>query len=471
MSKDNQITVNKADLDSLITNSVATQRQLLEHRINGTSAQKHDVYKSAGYPNTITFEEYWKMYTRGGLAKRVVDAFTDDTWVQDPIVKEITDDNAKETKFDDDIKNLNSDMKLWSTLQRFDVVSGVGQYGGLLIGFDDGLAAKLPVTNASNVIYLRPLPEKYVVPNQINNDTTSPRYGKPETYTITVDNKMSIEVHWTRVMHFTWEKLESDFYGVPALQVVFNYMLDLEKIGAASGEGYWKGAYPGLALNADKDANFDDDKIKAIKNQFTDYENELRRNLAIDGAKIEQLKPVVVSPDKQISSITTLTAGATGIPKRMLIGDEKGILAGDQDENRWMKAIKKRQNSLIIPMMIEALIDHLIDVGVLDKVDYAVIFPDPYAPSEEDILKNSKLLIEVINAYLDGSASDILPLVEFLMQIMGYEREAAEKIEKQYFNIIQEEEDDEEGDDDINTNEESFFSRIKNNSLFGKGKK
>ena len=39
-----------------------------------------DMYATLGYPDEISYQDYYARYKRGGIAKTIIDAFVEETW-------------------------------------------------------------------------------------------------------------------------------------------------------------------------------------------------------------------------------------------------------------------------------------------------------------------------------------------------------------------------------------------------------
>lgn len=122
---------------------------------------RRDINKECGYPETyeLTSEKWQDYYERHPIACRVVELFPTECWQITPDIYE-TDDPNVETPFEQGFKDLavalrgqNSYYKpeeeivhpIWEYCKRLDILSGIGQFGVMLLGFDDGLSLNQPV--------------------------------------------------------------------------------------------------------------------------------------------------------------------------------------------------------------------------------------------------------------------------------------------------------------------------------------
>src|SRR5690606_31122141 len=145
----------------------------------------------------------------------------------------------------------------------------------------------------------------------------------------------SVDVHWTRVIHIAERALDDEAIGLPRLERIYNRVMDCEKLLGGSAEIYWQNAAQLRASKADPEVEWDPDEQKAMEEQFEELYHGLRRDLRLRGVEPHQLAAAVADPKGHLDAQLDFISGATGIPKRILIGSERGELASEQDENNW----------------------------------------------------------------------------------------------------------------------------------------
>src|SRR5207237_4584130 len=157
---------------------------------------------------------------------------------------------------------------------RIDRLSGIGQYGIILLGLDDGqdLSSPAPGLDPSTgrpdpnrrketkLNFLRVFDQTIVRVSKINNDPFSPRYQQPDEYAIQfttpglasseIPTPTAIEnkVHWSRVIHLADNRHSSEVYGVPRMLAVLDYLYDLKKVVGGSAEMFYRGGFPGYSF-------------------------------------------------------------------------------------------------------------------------------------------------------------------------------------------------------------------------------
>jgi len=132
--------------------------------------------------------------------------------------------------------------------------------------------------------------------------------------------------------------------------------------------------------------------------------------------------------DVQIQAISV----ETGIPKRILVGSERGELASSQDREAWLSLIKTRMEEYAEPEILRPFIDKCMETGILPKVEkYNVMWEDLFSPSEKDKVEVGKERATSLKAYADSmGASDILPAEFAYKYILGLTEEQIDEVQK-----------------------------------------
>lgn len=429
------------ELINLFTSTMQRRSDLANRLGYSFKNDERDLYKALGFPQTLQFQHYWAFYTREGVATKVVDIPVDSCWQKPPELRELGDEGvekANDTKFETEWKELVKKRKIWHYLTRIDKLSGIGKFGVLLMGFNDG-AGKLEeeVTRATELIYLRPYKEDSVSIETYESNTSDERYGLPLMYRLKITKSEGGEVeelvHWSRLLHVAEGLLEDDIMGIPRMRNVYNLIAGLNLVSGGSGEMFWRGAFPGLAFILDKDAELDvDQDSDALNSEINDYIHDLQRTIKLQGMKIQSLAPQVADPSKHVEILMTMIAASRGIPKRIFMGTERGELASSQDESAWNRKIEERQTNYCDPGLVRPFVDRCISVGVLPepKEGYEIEWPDVSVPTEEQTIDIAKKKTEALVAYSNSSATELLPFDIFLKEILGLSDELIEQVQQ-----------------------------------------
>lgn len=390
---------------------------------------KRDLYKTLGYELSPNFNSYYARYRRQDIAKAVVEALPNACWRLKPTV---VDSEEQGSEFELQMADLVRTKHIWQYLSRADRIAGIGNYGGVLMGFDDGKDPAEPILRAGALLYLRPYTQEYLTVKSQVEDPANERYGLPETYTVSISGgsqttggeKSELTVHYSRILLISEGLVEDDIYGTPRLECVLNRLQDLELITGGSAEMFWRGAFPGYAFKAQSDAQFAPESLADLEDEIQDYLHELRRYVRLQGIDIQELQPQVADPTNHFDVLVTLIAAAARIPKRILLGSERGELASGQDERAWLDRIDERRTDHVEPNIIRPLVDTLIAVGTLPAPpsgEYNVVWPLLVVTGEKDRMEIARTASEALAKYVaTPGLSSALPFEMYLKKFMGF---------------------------------------------------
>lgn len=143
--------------EEMVANALMARSELMSTLLD----PRRDVDAECHYPSTqeVTPEQYKQLFDRDPIACRVVNCLPSECWQVQPSVFE-TDDPNVTTPFEeawDLLQPMTSGFSwykseegssVWDYLRRADILSGIGHFGVLLMGFDDGKNLQEPVEGA-----------------------------------------------------------------------------------------------------------------------------------------------------------------------------------------------------------------------------------------------------------------------------------------------------------------------------------
>jgi len=443
-------------LKDAVLNELSTRTALMQSLLD----PRRDLDTECGYTVNPRATDYNEMYDKEGIAKRVVHILPEESWLVYPTIYEV--EEPKDTAFETAWRDLNKRFSLFSVLSRADALSGIGRFGVILLGLDDGEELDKPVKpGPRKLLYLRVFDESVVKIQQSVIDTKNERFGFPLMYEITFENttegnttSVSKNVHYSRIVHIADNKRMSEVLGVSRLRSVFNQILNLRKLLGSSPEGYWQAAFPGYSLEIDPNllasgtSNLDSEAIKA---SMQDFINTSQRWLNTVGVSVKTLAPQIVDPTPHVIIQLKIIAITLGMPFRIFMGTEEGKLAGGQDSKAWVKRIAGRQNDYITPRIILPFIKQLIEYQILpEPEEINVDWPDMLAPSDQEKADVQAVIIKTLREYIQGDVQAIIAPKRLLVDFMGYDEEQADMIIEE---VMAEEELNEEAIEEDNLNE------------------
>lgn len=361
----------------LVANAI--NRQAFARAMGGITAYggDRDYWMVLGYEGDPSVEDYRLRYKRQDVAKRVVDLPCTDTWKLPP---KISENDNEETEFVKAWEALVTKLKVWNILTRTDILSGIGHYGVILVGLrgaGDDMSKAVEQGNGGDVTFLRTYSEEHTKIQTWIKDKASSRFGMPETYridTLSPDSDDfpgggSIIVHHTRIIHIAEGKLDSETFGTPRLEIVYNQFDNDMKVVGGGSEATWLNMRQGVAVTPAE--GYDIDTSDTATNKFLDeierYLHDPARVLRLVGMDAQQIGTPAVMEIGDISDvIISRISAATGIPQGKLKGSAAGELASaEQDDKRWAGDISSRQTNYAEPEILRRFIDKMVWYGVL----------------------------------------------------------------------------------------------------------
>lgn len=394
-----------------------------------------DIYQALGYPLTIQFSDYAARYTRQDIAKAVIDRPAKATWEGELNIQEPT--TAEDTALETEWVSLRKTFKLQNIFNRVDRLAGIGCYSVLLFGLDDVKKKEdwsKPVTKgARKILYLKPFGEGSAKIAEYVKNTSDPRYGYPLFYDIKITDPSNsatsgtsetIKVHYSRVLHVVDDILESDIIGIPKLEAIFNRLIDLEKLVGGDAEMFWRGARPGYQGIVDKDYMMTTEARESLKDQIDEFEHNLRRLLVNEGVEYKSLAQQIAEPGNHVDIQIQMISAVTGIPKRILVGSERGELSSGQDADEWKTFVQNRRTDHAETHIVKPFIDFCIEYGILsgpsEEDSYEIVWSDLFATSEKERVDVGRARSEALRNYATTPLAEaIVPPTAFMEFFLG----------------------------------------------------
>lgn len=378
---------------------------------------KRDVWTVAGYPAKVNFDKHWNMQARFGIAKAGIHRIVDKCWQSSPIITDGEFDGERSlTPFEKDLEILIEKHYLFARLKGVDWRNRIGRYAGILpiVTESQKTNPQEPASKSlgiKSLLKLVPLPESQLDVNSVrsNSDISSADYGMPEYYNLRQDvngdrnptENSEIQLDPSRVFIFAEGADDGSIFGIPANEAGYNALLDLEKICASGAEGHFKNAKQRTVVNV-KDGQVaqvitNDKKKKEVWEQTAaDFASGFDTMLTTYGMDVHQLQSTLADPTHPFTNSLNVYAASIAIPATILIGQQTGRLASDEDQADWAQTAESRRENTLTPA-IKAFLMYLVDRGIMQKPtnDIMVEWEDLSEPSTGDKLDNSKKMADV----------------------------------------------------------------------------
>lgn len=357
---------------------------------------KHNHYKDFGYPDTLSFDQFFSMYRRNGLAKAGVNKTVKKVWETRPALLEQSEQHD-ETSVESDIRKHFEKLRVWQCLATAERRSLVGSYAGVILRIADSKPFKEPLARVTGglaaLVEVIPAWEGQLTVSTWDTDETSETYGQPSMFSFneaavgnsqasTTSKHRSFEVHPDRVI--VWSD-DGTVHGSSLLMAGYNDLLTLEKVAGAGGEGFWKNSKSAPVLQVDKDAKLKDmaaamgvgtDEITdAMNEQVEDWQKGFDQLLMLQGIEAKTLGVTLPSPEHFYGIALQSFAASIDIPTKILVGMQTGERASTEDAKEWSKTCMARRSDHTIPNIM-ALVDRLEMAGILPESDWHIGWTD-----------------------------------------------------------------------------------------------
>ena len=413
------------------------------------SDAKRNVWQAAGYPDQIEFENLWNMVERNGLAHAALHLPIKKTWQDFPTITdgEKEEGDTSQTQFEKDLEVLIKKHKLFHRLKALDKRQSYGRYGGIVIiakelAKGESTAPIKPIGGVDSIVKLVPTYESQIIvnPSHIIRDVTNPMYGNPTQFEFRsyvtgsrspLDQAGRRNLHHSRVFAWGEDADDGTIFGVPALLSPYNALLDYEKIRASMAEGYFKNAKQRFTLNIN-DAQIASQMLgRENKEQFDrqvdDFSTGIDTSLLLSGMDAKLLQSTMHDPEHPIMICVNEVGSSRGIPATILIGQQTGRLASDEDQSHFAQNMNARRE-LEANEMIAGFLEHLIRYKMLTppENEITITWKDLTEPSPKDKIDITERMAGVNEKQFRAGQTEPVFVSEEMRVAAGYDRELPE---------------------------------------------
>lgn len=390
---------------SLIANATGFMRDRLQRMFPFAYGlnTKHSYAKDYGWPEELSFDQFYRLYSRSGLAAAAVDKTIGKTWQTMPALWES--EKPAESKAEEAIRKHFAKRKIWRSLMDADRRSMVGEYAGAIVLLRDGRPLDQPVTRVrrgiENVVGIIPAWQGQLTPVEWDEIPTSETYGEPLYYQFNeqaVGNpvnakKSEVRIHRDRIL--IWSD-DGTLNCKSALEPGYNDVSDAEKIKGAGGEGFWKSSRGAPIIEAPKGVTPNDvqrgmgatssaDVIDKLNEQVEAFQSGFDNALMLGGFAVKPLTITLPQPKEFWEPCVQSFAASMQIPFKILVGNITGERASTEDKTEWAETNMSRRENRVLPIL-QDFIDRLVAWGVLDAKDWTIGWTSLLEASPDDKL-------------------------------------------------------------------------------------
>lgn len=307
-------------------------------RTMGIDNKRPDAWAEYGYKENLTFQDFFNLYTRHGIAKGVVDriaekVFQTAPWViQGPKEAEKKPTTAWELAF----QTLSEEVDLWWYFKEAYAMRMVGAWSGLILKYanDKDLELKDEVSSGAVLVDLIPVWSGQLKPATYDplGNVTMWNYTPSGFDATDLQNGAPVTIHPSRVY------IVGDYKrGRSLLEAGYNSFVDMEKIAGGGGEGYLKNASRQLHINYESDASPvkpgqpEDEVADELNDQAKKLNTRSDLVIATQGATVTPLVAQLPDPEKPFSVSLQIGMASVRIASRIVVGSQTGERASVED--------------------------------------------------------------------------------------------------------------------------------------------
>lgn len=373
---------------------------------------KHDYRADYGWPETLTFNDFYRMYTRSGIAKAAVDKTIDKTWESMPALWES--EEAGKTPAEKRVAEHFKKKNIWRSLMDADRRSMVGEYAGAIILLRDGQNLEQPVTTVPKGIEslagIIPAWQGQLTVAEWDEVQTSETYGEPLYFQFnqqavgdpTTTKLNQVRIHRDRML--IWSD-DGTLNCSSALEAGFNDVSDAEKIKGAGGEGFWKSARGAPIIEAPQGISLADmqrgmaaatpeEVLEKLNEKVDDFQAGFDKALMIGGFAAKPLTITLPQPKEFWEPCVQSFAASMSIPYKVLIGNITGERASTEDSREWAQTNMSRRENRVIPIL-NALVGRLVGWGLLEPKPWTIGWTSLLESSPDDKLARAEKMANI----------------------------------------------------------------------------
>ncbi len=434
------------DNGASIATMVLNQRQNLptdqfrqvSELFGSTDTRTDQAWDSYGYKGQLEYRDFYTMFSRFGIGRACIMRPVDKCWQTRP--KVVTKEEEHEPdSWEKEFQMFCDRFDLWERLKGLDWRQRITRYAGLIMFVADNKQMSQPLAPGGKLADIRPVLEGQLYPTSWDEDTTSIRYGLPIMYQLneqTLGDKnqhsgRSIEIHYSRVIVWAEGADDGTPYGIPALEPIFNSLVSLERLIGAGGTGFWKAARQSMQLEIDSEQDLTqlaqslNTDVGGLADALNDEVNYFQRGfdsvLALQGVKGTVFDFKMPNSKELFDNCASDVAAGIGIPMTILIGQQTGRLASDEDQSDWSQTNEARRSNFLSPAIMQTII-RFIDLGFLPspKGPIFVQWDSLQEPSEKDKLELAEKMA-LVNKALMGTGTGMVFTADEMRKVTGRE--------------------------------------------------
>lgn len=357
-------------------------------RTMGLDNKRPDAWAEYGYKEKLSFQDFYNLYARHGVAAGVVDRVAEKVFQTAPwVIQGPKEANKKPTtEWELAFETLAEDTDLWWYFKEAYAMRMVGAWSGLILRFSNDTAQlSEPPTAGAMLQDLIP-----VWRGQLQIATRDPLGTVTQwNYTPSGFDATDMQTDPPTALHPDRLYIVGDYRrGRSMLEAGYNAFVDMEKVTGGAGEGFLKNAARQLHINYESDAkptkpNQPDDEVaEELNDQVKALNTRNDLALATQGATVTPIVATVPDPEKPFNVSLQVSMASVRIPARIVVGSQTGERASVEDINDFNERCQGAREGEVA-REVRGFVRHLETVGVIkDGGRITVMWDDLAEPTD-----------------------------------------------------------------------------------------
>lgn len=386
---------------------------------------KRDVWTVAGYPEKISYNMFWNMQARFGIAKAGIDKLADKCFQTNPIISDGEYDGKRAlTPFEKDLAILIEEHDFLVRYKELYRRNRIGRYAGMvpIVTEINGDAKAQDQASKSrgikSLLKIDVFGEDEVSVENIstNSNIFSADYGMPTHYNLRNNvagdrnpiGNADIELHPSRVFILAEGATGGGIFGVPALEAGYNDLLDMVKTLVAGSEGNYKNSKQRLVHNINDSqvagVMANDSKAKAAWEQSNaDFASGFDSSLVTYGITTQSLQAMISDPTPAFTNSLNSFAASVGLPASEVIGVQMNKQASEGNATALNELAESVRENTHTPYLKKCLM-YYVDRGIIAKPTNKILveWESLSEPTFGEKVENMKKLAETAKILTDA---------------------------------------------------------------------
>jgi hypothetical protein len=187
--------------------------------------------------------------------------------------------------------------------------------------------------------------------------------------------------------------------------------------------GFWQDAKRRFILALREGYTMSPTDAEALTREAEEFD-QLKNFMRVQGMDVTAVRGETANPSAHFTMLIDILAAATGIPKRRLLGSERGELASSQDEHMFKSRVMRRQEKYAGPLLIAPFVDLCLRLGALPEPaqGYELHWENLLTLSEPEQAGVAKDVATALSTYAGpGMAHTVMSPEQFVEEYLGVE--------------------------------------------------